>query len=52
MVLAVLAPVCAAQKHPQQQHARDGHLRKEGRSSPGLFSPHFAEPALKAKGIL
>ncbi len=51
MVLAVLAPVCAAQKHPQQQHARDGHLRKEARSSPRLFSPIFAVPALKAKGI-
>ena len=37
MILAVLAPVCAAQKHPQQQHARDGHLRKEARSSPSLF---------------
>jgi hypothetical protein len=51
MILAVLAPVCAAQKHPQQQHARDGHLRKEARSSPSLFSPIFAVPTLKAKGI-
>jgi hypothetical protein len=51
MILAVLAPVCAAQKHPQQQHARDGYLRKEARSSPSLFSPIFAVPTLKAKGI-
>jgi hypothetical protein len=51
MVLAVLAPVCAAQKHPQQQHARNGHLRKEERSSPRLFSSIFAMPALKTKGI-
>jgi hypothetical protein len=51
MILAVLAPVCAAQKHPQQQHARNGYLRKEARSSPGLLSPIFAVPTLKAKGI-
>jgi hypothetical protein len=51
MILAVLVPICAAQKHPQQQHARDGSLRKEARSSPGLFSPISALLALKAKGI-
>src|SRR5262249_45434374 len=51
MILAVLTPVCAAQKHPQQQHARDGRLRKEARSSPRLFSPIFVVPTLKAKGI-
>src|SRR5580704_16802524 len=51
MILAVLAPVCTAQKHPQQQHARDGHPRKEARPSLGLFSPIFAAPTLKAKGI-
>src|SRR6476469_2504771 len=51
MVLAILAPVCAAQKHPQQQHARNGYLRKEARSSPSLFSPIFPVPTLKAKAI-
>ena len=31
MILAVLAPVCAAQKHPQQQHARDRSSQKRGK---------------------
>jgi hypothetical protein len=51
MILAVLAPVCAAEKHPQQQHARDGSLRKEARSSPSPFSPIFGVLTLKAKGL-
>jgi hypothetical protein len=43
--------LCCAETS-QQQHARDGDLRKEARSSPGLFSLIFAVPTLKAKGIL
>src|SRR3984885_13668849 len=39
MILAVLLAVGAAQKHLQQQNARNPVRKKEGRSSPSPFSP-------------